>query len=117
AEEAIPSRPVLEVAGLWVRFGGIRAVDDVSLSVAAGEIVGIIGPNGAGKTTLVDLVSGFSVAGGGRVLLNGSDLAGATPARRSVLGLGRSFQDARLFGSLTVEDTIAVAHERWLSVR
>jgi branched-chain amino acid transport system ATP-binding protein len=107
----------LEVAGLSVRFGGIRAVDDVTLTLGAGEIVGMIGPNGAGKTTLFDLISGFLRADAGRIRLDGRDVTHRTPDARARLGLGRSFQDARLFPSLTVEDTIAVALERFVDVR
>jgi branched-chain amino acid transport system ATP-binding protein len=109
--------PMLEIEGLSVRFGGIRAVDDVSLSVAPGEIVGLIGPNGAGKTTLFDLISGFTAADAGRVRIAGRDVTGLTPDARARGGLGRSFQDARLFPALTVEDTIAVALERFVQVR
>ena len=108
--------PVLEAVGLSITFGGIKAVSDVSLSIAAGEIVGIIGPNGAGKTTLFDLISGFTRADRGSVLLGGLDVTRAGPARRARLGLGRSFQDARLFPAMTVEETIAVALERWVDV-
>jgi ABC-type branched-subunit amino acid transport system ATPase component/predicted MFS family arabinose efflux permease len=108
--------PVLAAVGLSVSFGGIRAVNDVSLSIAPGEIVGIIGPNGAGKTTLFDLISGFTHAERGRVLLGGLDVTRAGPAKRARLGLGRSFQDARLFPAMTVEETIAVALERWVDV-
>lgn len=110
-------RVALEVRGLWVRFGGIRAVDDVSFTVAPGEIVGLIGPNGAGKTTLLDLISGFTPAGGGAVVLGGRDVTGLSADARARQGLGRSFQDARLFPSLTVEETIKVALERWVGVR
>ena len=103
--------------GLSVRFGGIRAVDDVSLVVAPGEIVGIIGPNGAGKTTLFDLISGFTRADSGPGACSaGIDVTRLGPDRRARLGLGRSFQDARLFPALTVEETIAVALERWVDV-
>jgi len=109
--------PALEVMDVGVSFGGIRAVDDVSLTVAPGEVVGIIGPNGAGKTTLFDLISGFTGGDHGRVLLGGVDISGRRPDQRAVLGLGRSFQDARLFPALTVEETIAVALERWVEVR
>ncbi|MBI2706494.1 MAG: MFS transporter [Actinobacteria bacterium] len=107
----------LAVQGLSVRFGGIRAVDDVTVSVAPGEILGIIGPNGAGKTTLFDLISGFTSADAGRVVLAGSDISHLGPDGRARRGLGRSFQDARLFPALTVEETIAVALERWTDVR
>jgi ABC-type branched-subunit amino acid transport system ATPase component len=107
----------IEVVDIRVRFGGIQAVAGVSLRAAPGEIVGIIGPNGAGKTTLFDLISGFIRADGGRVLLGGRDLTGRGPDRRARLGLGRSFQDAQLFPALTVEETIAVAMDRWVTVK
>ena len=108
------SGAALELHGLAVAFGGITAVDGVDLTVARGEIVGLIGPNGAGKTTLFDLVSGFTAADGGRVVLHGRDLAAQPPSSRARAGLGRSFQDARLFAGLTVAETIAVSLERWV---
>jgi ABC-type branched-subunit amino acid transport system ATPase component/MFS family permease len=117
AASSEPVTPALEVVEVSVRFGGIQAVSGVSLAVAPGEIVGIIGPNGAGKTTLFDLVSGFTRADGGRVLLGGRDLSSASPDVRARAGLGRSFQDARLFPALTVEETIAVALDRWVQVK
>src|SRR3954470_3294157 len=82
---------VLETAGISVRFGGIRAVRDVSLSVRAGEVLGLIGPNGAGKTTIFDAICGFVSLSEGRVLLGGEDVTGWTPDRRARAGLGRSF--------------------------
>jgi branched-chain amino acid transport system ATP-binding protein len=97
-------------------FGGVRAVDAVCFDVAAGEIVGVIGPNGAGKTTLFDLLSGFTRPDRGRVLLRGVDIGGLRASQRARRGLGRSFQDARLFPSLTVDETIAAALERWAEV-
>jgi ABC-type branched-subunit amino acid transport system ATPase component/predicted MFS family arabinose efflux permease len=106
----------LQTSGLTVRFGGIEAVDGVSLTVAPGEIVGVIGPNGAGKTTLFDLISGFTRCDAGTVVVGGYEVTGWSPDRRARLGLGRSFQDARLFPDLTVEDTIAVALDRWIDV-
>jgi branched-chain amino acid transport system ATP-binding protein len=109
--------PVLETHGVAVSFGGIRAVDDVSLAVRRGEIVGIIGPNGAGKTTLFDLISGYTRTDNGTVELDGVDVTSRGPAARASAGLGRSFQDAALFSSLTVEESIAVACERWIQVR
>jgi len=107
----------IQVVDVRVRFGGIEAVGGASLSAAPGEIVGIIGPNGAGKTTLLDVISGFIAADAGQVLLRGRDLAGLGPDQRARLGLGRSFQDALLFPALTVEETIAVALERWVAVK
>ncbi len=109
--------PGLRVHEVSVSFGGIRAVDEVSFSVEPGEVVGIIGPNGAGKTTLLDLISGFTRAEAGHVGLGDTDVTTLRAHQRALLGLGRSFQDSRLFPSLTVEDTLKVALERWLDVR
>jgi branched-chain amino acid transport system ATP-binding protein len=103
--------PVLEVKAVGVRFGGVTAVDGVSFELAQGRILGIIGPNGAGKTTLFDAISGF-VPASGRMALAGRDITGLTPEQRARARLGRSFQDARLFPSLTVAETLAVAFER-----
>ena len=109
--------PALELEGLTRSFGGIRAVDDVSFSVAPGEVLGVIGPNGAGKTTVFDLVSGYLPSEAGRVLLGGRDVTGQPTDARARRGLGRSFQDARLFPALTVEQCIAVALDRWVKVK
>jgi len=109
--------PVLSVSNVTVRFGIVNAVSDVSFSLGAREVVGIIGPNGAGKTTLFDAISGFTPTQGGQMFLGETDLTKLGPARRARLGLGRSFQDAQLFAALTVEETIAVAFERWISSR
>jgi ABC-type branched-subunit amino acid transport system ATPase component len=105
------SGAVLEVTDLSVRYGGVTAVDRVTFALPRGQILGIIGPNGAGKTTLFDAISGFATAAG-RVVLDGTDISDASPERRARARLGRSFQDARLFPSLTVAETIAVALER-----
>ena len=107
----------LTAADLSVRFGGVVAVDGVSLTVAPGEVVGIIGPNGAGKTTLFDLLSGHTPADAGTVALGEVDLTSRSASARARAGLGRSFQDSRLFPSLTVEEALAVALERWVPVR
>jgi ABC-type branched-subunit amino acid transport system ATPase component len=89
----------------------------VSIEVAAAEIVGVIGPNGAGKTTLFDLLSGYLAPDRGRIFLGPTDVTDEGPDQRARAGLGRSFQDARLFPGLTVEEAIAVACERWVAVR
>jgi ABC-type branched-subunit amino acid transport system ATPase component/ABC-type branched-subunit amino acid transport system permease subunit len=102
----------LEARELSMRFGGITAVDGVSFSVRQGEILGLIGANGAGKTTVLDLVSGFLTPTGGRVILDGRDVTALPADVRAVRGLGRSFQDARLFATLTVREAIATAFER-----
>ncbi|HEV7762003.1 MAG TPA: ATP-binding cassette domain-containing protein, partial [Acidimicrobiales bacterium] len=109
--------PRFELRGVTVSFGGIRAVDDVALTVEPGEIVGVIGPNGAGKTTLFDVISGVTTPDRGLVLLDGVDLAGLPADERARRGVGRSFQDARLYPALTVEETLAVALDRWQPVK
>ncbi len=122
AEERAPrssdsAHPALQAVALGKAFGGIRAVDGVDLSVAPGEVVGLIGPNGAGKTTVFDLLSGFALPDTGRILLGGRDVTRLGPAARAELGLGRCFQDARIFPSLTVAQNIAAALERHAPVR
>jgi ABC-type branched-subunit amino acid transport system ATPase component/ABC-type branched-subunit amino acid transport system permease subunit len=108
---------VLECRGVIKRFGGITAVNDVHIGLRNGEILGLIGHNGAGKTTLFDLMSGFLPLDGGQILLGGMNI-GTWPAHmRATAGLGRTFQEARLFPSLTVQETIAVAFERHLFSR
>jgi branched-chain amino acid transport system ATP-binding protein len=89
----------------------------VSLQLHAGEILGLIGPNGAGKTTVFDLISGYLVADGGRIWFVDADVTEWGPDRRARAGLGRSFQEARLFPSMTVAENIAVSLERHLDVR
>ncbi|HSZ36240.1 MAG TPA: ATP-binding cassette domain-containing protein, partial [Acidimicrobiales bacterium] len=106
----------LEVRGLTLSFGGNGALNDVSLHAEHGELVGIIGPNGAGKTTLFDVISGFLHPDTGTVELRGVDVTGRTAASRARLGLGRSFQDSRLFSALTVRDALAVSLERFTDV-
>ncbi|MEI7753459.1 MAG: MFS transporter [Actinomycetota bacterium] len=108
---------VLKVDNMTRSFGGIRAVNDVSFEIAPREIVGIIGPNGAGKTTLFDLISGFTPTEVGRLFLSGKEVTEASPAERAAAGLGRSFQDAKLFPELTVSETLAVATERFVKSR
>ena len=108
---------VLEADHLAVSFGGIRAVRDVSFAVREGEILGLIGPNGAGKTTVFDLLSGFLVPTAGKVRFLDEDVTEWSPDARARKGLGRSFQDARIFPSLTVAENIALSLERHLEVR
>lgn len=100
---------VLRARGVRRSFGMVRAVDDVDLDVHAGEIVGIVGANGAGKTTLLDVLSGVVPSDGGRIELHGTDVTDLAPHRRARLGLARTFQDARLFPSLTVAENLALA--------
>jgi ABC-type branched-subunit amino acid transport system ATPase component len=116
AGAARAGRSELEVRGISVQFGGNAALDDVSLRADHGEIVGIIGPNGAGKTTLFDVISGFLAPDAGRVEIAGVDVTDRTASARARLGLGRSFQDSRLFSGLTVRDALAVSLERFTDV-
>jgi branched-chain amino acid transport system ATP-binding protein len=111
------TKPVLEVQDLTKRFGGITAVDGVSFTLHEGEILGLIGPNGAGKTTIFDLVSGLLPLDAGRITLRGIDVTRWGADRRAQVGLGRSFQDARIFPSMTVSENIAIGLERHLEIR
>ena len=104
-------KPIMYVNGLTVQFGGVLAVNDVTFELQREQILGVIGPNGAGKTTMFDAISGF-VPSRGSVKIDGQVISDMTPEARSRVGLGRSFQDARLFPSLTVAETLAVAYER-----
>jgi ABC-type branched-subunit amino acid transport system ATPase component/ABC-type branched-subunit amino acid transport system permease subunit len=104
--------PLLEVKGVVKRYGGLLAVDGVDLEVRAGETLGLIGPNGAGKTTLFELISGFTWPDEGTVRFDGHDVTRLTPERRGRLGLIRSFQEASLFPTMTVLETVMVAAER-----
>lgn len=99
----------LEAIGLSKRFGGLQAANDVTLDVEQGEIRGLIGPNGAGKTTLVNLVTGVYQADSGDVKLSGQSLLGLGMHEIARLGLVRSFQVTRLFGSLTVVENLRTA--------
>src|SRR4051812_20177241 len=107
-----PGSSLLEVTGLRRSFGGVHAVRGVSLSVRAGETVGLIGPNGAGKTTTFELIGGFTKADAGRVVFEGQDITAFGPEARGRLGLIRSFQDAALFPTLTVQETVRLSLER-----
>jgi len=111
------SGPVLVCDGLTKRFGGVNSLSDVHMQVAPGEIVGLIGQNGAGKTTLMDCISGFHDLDGGTVRFRGVDITAWAPHERARGRLGRSFQEARLFPSLTVLETVGVACERTVANR
>lgn len=110
SDAAITTGPVLVAEEVTVAFGGLTAVDNASIRVRAGEVVGLIGTNGAGKTTLMNAISGF-VPCSGRIELEGRPIQKMAADRRAALGLGRAFQQSRLFPDLTVLETLAVAAE------
>jgi branched-chain amino acid transport system ATP-binding protein len=101
--------PALEARNLSRRFGGLAAVDDVSLDCRIGEVHAVIGPNGAGKSTLVNLLSGDLAPSAGRILLRGNDVTGLPPHRRSHLGIGRSYQKTNVFPPFTVFENCRLA--------
>ena len=105
----------LELRDVRVRFGSTPAVDGVSLSVHAGEVVGLIGPNGAGKTVTFNVVTGLQPATSGTVLLDGRDVSAAPAHVRTALGLARTFQVVQLFAGMSVLDNLAVAAHRFTS--
>lgn len=96
-----------------ISFGGVVAVDDVSLSANAGEILSIIGPNGAGKTTLFNIISGVYVPKTGRVRLMGSDVTGMGPHHLAQRGMSRTFQNLQIFFRLSVIENVMVGRQRW----
>ncbi|MBV8962791.1 MAG: ABC transporter ATP-binding protein [Hyphomicrobiales bacterium] len=104
---------MLEIDTVTKRFGGLTAVDNVSLSIEPGGIVGLIGPNGAGKTTLFSLISGFERPSLGRIIFRGDDISDLAPDRRAALGIARTFQIVQPFARLSVAENITVgAHLR-----
>src|SRR5690554_17829 len=116
---------MLSIQSLSKSFGAHKAVDDVSFDMKAGEIVALIGPNGAGKTTTFNMINSQTAANSGRVKLEGGDILGRSPQHIARLGVGRTFQVAATFPSLTVQENVQmafVAHHRcvyrlWSRVR
>jgi len=105
----------LSIEGVTVRFGGITALDGVTMQIQPGEIVGLLGPNGAGKTTLFNAVSGFIKPDAGTVRLDGAEIQSMFPYERVTAGLGRTFQHVKLFRGLTVYENLLAAQHRHLS--
>jgi ABC-type branched-subunit amino acid transport system ATPase component len=101
--------PLLQLDGVSIRFGGLTALSDVNFAVEEGELCGLIGPNGAGKTTVFNLVTGVYQPTAGKVLFAGKDLAGLRVDQIVGRGIARTFQNIRLFGSLSVWDNVRVA--------
>jgi branched-chain amino acid transport system ATP-binding protein len=109
ATPLVSQQVVLSARGLYQRFGGVVAVDDVDLDLYRGEVLGLLGPNGAGKTTIFELLSGERRATRGRITMGEDDITSWPAYRRAARGLGRSFQAARLWPGLTVHESVMVA--------
>jgi branched-chain amino acid transport system permease protein len=103
---------VLEVTGLSKHFGGLKAVDGVDIAVKRGGVHALIGPNGSGKTTTLNVLSGLYVATAGKILLDGTDITHMPPHQRTASGLGRTFQNIRLFRSMTALENVEIGAER-----
>jgi len=108
--DAATDHAVLQIQALTKFFGGLRAVSDLDLTIGPGELAGLIGPNGAGKTTVFNMISGLYVPSGGSILFQGIDLAGMEPFEVTRLGIGRTFQNIRLFANLSVLDNVRIAY-------
>jgi len=100
------NKPCLEVVGITKKFGGLIALNNVSLKIPRGKIVGLIGPNGAGKTTLFNIITGYIKPDEGKILFEGRDITGKPPYEISKLGIARTFQVPKPFLDLTVEDSV-----------
>lgn len=101
---------LLQIKGLTHSFGGLRAVNDFNLTLVEDEVVGLIGPNGAGKTTVFNLVCGLYKPSAGEIEFNGTNVVGRYPHRITSLGIGRTFQNIRLWNELSVLDNLRIAH-------
>ena len=117
SSHAVQPHAALSVEEVSAHFSGVQALDRASLRVDSGEILGLVGANGAGKTTLLDVCSGLVRADSGRIRLGGEDITSLSPAARASRGLGRVFQSASLYPSLTVREVMAVARDRFVRVR
>nr|HPU51887.1 ABC transporter ATP-binding protein [Burkholderiaceae bacterium] len=106
---ALPAEPLLQVHGLSKSFGGVRAVSGVSFDLPRGELLALIGPNGAGKSTCFNMINGQLRPDAGRIILDGQDIAGLPPRQIWRRGVGRTFQVAATFGSMTVAENVQLA--------
>ncbi len=104
-----PVHPLLRLQGVSIHYGALKAVDGITLQVAAGERVAILGPNGAGKTTLFNAITGMTPATSGQVLFDGADITRASPDARAQRGIARTFQITNLFFGLSIEDNLLLA--------
>lgn len=105
----IETPPLLEIRGLTVRFGGLVAINELDLHIQDGEIFALVGPNGAGKTTVLNCISGLVRPAAGSVRFAGQELLGLPAHKRASLGIGRTFQQLQLFGSMSVIDNLLTA--------
>jgi branched-chain amino acid transport system ATP-binding protein len=112
---AAAKQKLLEIRGLAKNFGGVRAIDDLSLVVYAGEVLGIIGPNGAGKTALINCITGFYAASAGAVLFEERDITDLPMHRIGRRGISRTFQNVRLFRRMTVLENVVCADRDWVA--
>ena len=101
--------PVLEMQNVEKRFGGVHAIDNFSVKIERGQIHGLIGPNGAGKTTIFNNITGIYAPDAGKILFQGYDITGSSPHHVAQLGIGRTFQNIRLFSNLSVMDNVIIA--------
>lgn len=102
-------QPILSISGVSKYFGGLRALDNISFNLPAGEIMGLMGPNGAGKTTLVNVICGFYKPDAGKIKFKGGDVTGSPPHKVCHLGIARTYQIPQPFGELTAQQNVAVA--------
>src|SRR5438874_8504230 len=108
--------PLLETKEVSVRFGGVMALDSVTIDADAGHVTGLIGPNGAGKTTIFNVITGLQVPTSGQVFIDGNDVTSKGAHRRARMGVARTFQRLEVFGSLPARENVLVAAEirkRW----
>jgi branched-chain amino acid transport system ATP-binding protein len=101
---------VLEVEGITKFFGGLRAVGNFSMNLKKGDLAGLIGPNGAGKTTMFNMITGLYYPSGGEIIFEGNSVVGMEPFEITRMGIGRTFQNIRLFSNLTVLDNVRIAY-------
>ena len=101
--------PVLEMQNVEKHFGGVHAIDNFSVKIERGQIHGLIGPNGAGKTTIFNNITGIYAPDAGKILFQGYDITGSSPHHVAQLGIGRTFQNIRLFSNLSVMDNVIIA--------
>ncbi len=112
----LSTRPILSAKDLGKTFVGLQALSDFSVDIYPHEIVGLIGPNGAGKTTCFNVLTGFFVPTRGTIAFQDRDITGLSPAKVSRLGLARTFQNIRIFGSLSVQDNVLTAAQMHVGV-